>query len=99
MSLQVFLMLLLVVSVFTSLTVEAIKKFVGSNHTISCNIVAGITAVVLSVAVGVFYCILAEVSFNSHILVYLITLTFLSWLCSMVGYDKVIQAITQVTKK
>ena len=99
MTIEVFLMLLLAVSVFTSLTVEAIKNFMGEKYNAPSNILAGITAVILSVVVGVFYCILASVAFSSHIVIILIALVFLSWLCSMVGYDKVIQAITQIKTK
>ena len=99
MTLEVFLMLLMVVSVFTSLVVEAIKKFVGEKYNASSNLVAGIVAIVLGVVVGVFYCILAEIAFSMNIIILLIALVFLSWLCAMVGYDKVIQAITQVKTK
>lgn len=99
MTLEVFLMLLLVVSVFTSLTVEAIKKFIGEKYSASSNIVAGITSVVLGTVIGAFYCILAEVAFTSQLVIILIALVFLSWLCAMVGYDKVIQAITQLKTK
>lgn len=99
MTLEVFLMLLLAVSIFTSLVVEGIKKFVGEKYHASSNLVAGIVAIVLGVVVGVFYCILAEIAFSTNIIIILIALVFLSWLCAMVGYDKVIQAITQVKTK
>ena len=96
MSMQVFLMLLLAVSILTSLTVEALKKFIGDKFSYSSNVLAGITAVVLSAIVGIFYCIMANVAFNSQIIILLIALVFLSWLCAMVGYDKVMQAIAQI---
>ena len=96
MSMQVFLMLLLAVSILTSLTVEALKKFIGDKFNYSPNVLAGITAVVLSAIVGIFYCIMANVAFSSQIIILLIALVFLSWLCAMVGYDKVIQAIAQI---
>lgn len=99
MTLEVFLMLLLVVSIFTSLVVEGIKKFVGEKYNASSNLVAGIVAIVLGAVVGVFYCILAEVAFSTNIIIILIALVFLSWLCAMVGYDKVVQAITQIKLK
>lgn len=99
MTLEVFLMLLLAISIFTSLTVEAIKKFVGDKYKAPSNLVAGIVSVVLSVVVGVFYCILAEIAFSTQIILVLIALVFLSWLCAMVGYDKVVQAITQLKTK
>ena len=76
--------------------VEAVKKFIGDKFHHSSNVLAGITAVVLSTIVRIFYCVMANVAFNSHIVIILIALVFLSWLCAMVGYDKVIQAITQI---
>ena len=96
MSIQVFLTLLLAVSIFTSLVVEALKKCIGDKFNYSSNILAGVSAIVLSVCAGVFYCIMAQIAFNSQIVIVLIALVFLSWLCAMVGYDKVIQAITQL---
>ena len=98
-TLEVFLMLLTVMSIFTSLVVEGIKKFVGEKYNASSNLVAGIVAIVLGVVIGVFYCILAEITFSTNIIIILIALVFLSWLCAMVGYDKVIQAITQIKTK
>lgn len=93
MTMQVFLMLLLIVSVLVSLTVEALKKMLNKT---SENIMAAIVSVVISIVAGIFYCILAEVAFSAQIAVYLIALIFLSWLCAMLGYDKVIQALNQI---
>ena len=52
-------------------------------------------SLVLSVAVGAAYIILTESAINAQMAVYLIALMLLSWLSAMVGYDKVIQAISQ----
>lgn len=98
-TMEVFLMLLLVVSIFTSLAVEAVKKIAGEKYNASSNIVAGIIAIVLGLAVGIFYCVMAQIAFTTQIVVVLIALVFLSWLCAMIGYDKVIQAINQVKGK
>ena len=98
-TLEVFLILLLTVSIFTSLVVEGIKKFVGDRYNASSNLLAGIVSIALGCVVGVFYCVLAEVTFNANIIIILIALVFLSWLCAMVGYDKVVQAITQIKTK
>jgi uncharacterized membrane protein YkgB len=96
MTLQVFLMLLLIVSVLTGLTVEGAKKLLDEyNKTYHANALAGIVSVVLSVLVGAGYEILISGNLTATIAVYLIALVFLSWLCSMVGYDKVVQAISQ----
>lgn len=96
MSLQVFLMLLLIVSVLTGLTVEGVKKLLDERgKSYHANALAGIVSVVLSVLVGAGYEILISGNLTATIAVYLIALVFLSWLCAMVGYDKVIQAISQ----
>ncbi len=55
-------------------------------------------AVGLSVLVSVGYLVLTEAAFNAKMAVCLIALMLLSWLSAMVGYDKVIQAITQFKK-
>lgn len=96
MSLETFLMLLLIISVFTSLFTEAIKKFIGSSALPSNNVVAGVVSIVLSILVNAGYLILTGAVLNSKMLVYLIALVLLSWLSAMVGYDKVVQAITQL---
>lgn len=96
---EVFLFLLLITSVMTSLFVEGIKKMLGDKYKFSSNVLAGIVAIVVGIVVGVFYIILAEITFNAQMVVYFITLVALSWLCAMVGYDKVVQAITQLKIK
>lgn len=98
MTWKVFLTLLLVISTLTSLVVEALKKFIGEDKKYSSNLIAGLVAIVLSVAVGICYCIFFEITFSSQIIIYIIALVLFSWLCSMLGYDKVIQSITQLKK-
>lgn len=62
---------------------------------VSENLLAGVVAVILSIAVDTGYMILTETLMNEKMAVILIALVLLSWLCAMVGYDKVIQAISQ----
>lgn len=93
---DVFLFLLFMVSVLTSLFVEAIKKAIGDKYNYSSNILAGIVSIVLSVLVSVFYYILTDMTFSASLAVYFVALTLLSWLCAMVGYDKVLQAVKQI---
>ena len=99
MTLEVFLGLLLAVSIFTGLVVEGIKKFVGEKYNASSNVVAGVVAIVLGAVFGVCYCILAEVAITAQLIVILIALVFLCWLCAMIGYDNVVQAILQIKAK
>lgn len=99
MTLQTFLLGLLIVSTLTALLTEALKKvFQERDITYYPNALAGYSAVGLSVAVGVAYIILTDLRLNAEMAVYLIALIFLSWLSAMVGYDKVVQAISQFKK-
>lgn len=86
-----------VVSIFTGLVTEGIKKLLEeSKKTYKANFLAGGVAVALSLLVGVGYIILMEAQINSKMAVYLIALILLSWLSAMVGYDKVIQSLGQI---
>lgn len=97
MNIEHFLMLLIGVSVFTALVTEAIKKIMDeSGKVYKSNILAGAVSVVLSVLAGAGYMVMAEAQINAKMAVILIALVLLSWLCAMVGYDKVMQAISQI---
>lgn len=96
MSLEVFLLGLLIVSTLTGLFTEAIKKWLDERgEKYYPNALAGYVAIGLSIAVGIAYIILVGAALNAQTAVYLIALILLSWLCAMVGYDKVMQAIAQ----
>ena len=96
MTLSMFLMLLLMVSTFTGLVTEAVKKWMRERgRRYHANTLAGYVAAVLAVAASVAYIILAEANVDVQMAVYFVALVFLSWLAAMVGYDKVIQAISQ----
>lgn len=95
-SVQVFLLGLLVVSTLTGLVTEAIKKLLAEhNKSYYSNTLACIVALVLSVGVGVGYVLFTNIAFTTQIIIYLIALAFMSWLCALVGYDKVIQTVSQ----
>lgn len=97
MSLELFLLGLMIISIFTGLFTEGIKMLLEDMKVqYHSNILAGGVAVVLSALVGAGYMILTETQINDKMAVYLIALVLLSWLASMVGYDKVIQAIAQL---
>lgn len=96
MSLEIFLLGLLIVSTLTGLFTEAIKKWLDERgRKYYSNALAGYVAIGLSIAVGIAYIILVGAVLNAQTAVYLIALILLSWLCAMVGYDKVMQAIAQ----
>ena len=101
MSLETFLLLLLTVSIFDGLFTEAVKMVLNSLKIefISSNILAGIVSVFLSFLTYMLYMITAGFYFDTQSVIYLIALILLSWLSAMVGYDKVVQAIIQITTK
>lgn len=97
---ETFLVGLLVVSTLTSLVTEAIKKILNSkNAKHDSNILAGIVAAGLSLMVGTGYVIMNGIAFSAQTVVCIIALMFMSWLCAMVGYDKVVQVITSFKTK
>ena len=95
-SLHVFMLGVLITSTMTGLATEAIKKILAEySKNYYANTLAGIVSVILSVAIGVGYMMISGISFTSQSIVYLVALVFISWLCAMVGYDKVVQTISQ----
>ena len=100
MSTGVFLTLLMIVSVFTSLFTEAVKVVLDGmgKKFPSSNVLAGVVALVLSVLICVAFSTQYEVPFTDKVAVYYAALVLLGWLSAMVGYDKVIQAFTQIQK-
>ncbi len=100
MTTDIFLMLLMAVSVLTGLFTEAVKSVLDALGLKfpSSNILAGIVAVVLSALVSVAFSVLYDIPATEKVAVCYVALALLSWLSAMVGYDKVIQALTQIGK-
>ena len=100
MTTDIFLMLLMATSVLTGLFTEATKSVLdvlGLKFP-SSNVLAGIVAVVLSVLVSVAFSVLYDIPATEKVTVCYAALALLSWLSAMVGYDKVVQALTQIGK-
>ena len=98
MTLHVFLIMLLACSIFTTLTVEGIKNMFVGGKVNKANILAAIVAIVIAVIIGFGYAAIFMVAITVQYVISIIALCFLSWLCAMIGYDKVVQAITQITE-
>lgn len=95
-NIEVLMLGLLIISTLTGLVTEAVKSIlVEHNVTYRANTLVGLVSLVLSVAISVGYVVITGIGFTSQIIVCVIGLVFMSWLCAMVGYDKVIQAISQ----
>jgi hypothetical protein len=87
----------MITSALASLVTEAIKKILKEHQiTYHANTLTGIVATVLSLCAGVGYILFTGIPFNAQSIIYVIALIFLSWLCSMVGYDKVTQTLSQI---
>ena len=83
----------------TTLITEAVKKMIPAQTEYSKNILAGLVAIVVGVLVSIGYCILTHTAATSEVVVYAVCLVILSWICAMIGYDKVIQTLTQIRDK
>ena len=97
MTFDLFLLGLMIASTLTALVTEALKKLFDG-YDCSANVMASLSAIGVSVIIGAVYIILTEATLNAQMAVYLIALVLLSWLSAMVGYDKVVQAISQIKK-
>lgn len=96
MNLQTFVLGLLISSTLTSLTTEGVKKILTEKKkNYYANTLAGIVALVISAAIGICYVIVTDIGFSAAVVVTIVALIFMSWLSAMVGYDKVVQAISQ----
>ena len=91
---------LMLVSALTGLIVQAIKVAMAEHHAEmkKPNTVAGIVAVILSNVLGVGYVIYTATPLNTQIVLTIIALAGLSWLCAMLGYDKVMQTLAQLKR-
>ena len=62
----------------------------------SSNILAAIVAVVTAGGICAGYIILHGLSLTAEIWVYIVAIVVLTWLCSMLGFDKIIQTLKQI---
>lgn len=96
MSLSFLTTALLGVSLLTNLTVEAIKTLLNKKDVeYSSNVLAVITSVMLACASSAIYLVLNNIAFTAEIAIEILILVYLSFLVSTVGYDKVIETISQ----
>lgn len=81
-------------SVLTTLTVEGIKKILNSKEIkYNADVLAAVTAVVLTVIVSICYIIFNSIAVTPQVVITVIAMAFLSFLGATQGYDKVIASI------
>ena len=92
-----FLLMLMLTASMTTLITEALKKMLSDLHkSVPNNLLAGAVSIVTSGGISAGYIILNEVQLNAATGVHIAALILLSWLCAMLGYDKVKQTLTQI---
>ncbi len=97
MSIEIFMMLLLLISTLTGLVTEAVKVHAADyGRRIKPNTTAGIVAIVTSAGVAIAYVLFTGQIVTIKVIVSIVALVFMSWLCAMVGYDKVVQTLAQM---
>ena len=99
MTTTTFLMLLSSFSVLSGLVTEGIKRLISDKANMSYNIIALVVALVIGGVGSAVYYQLNAIPFNLNNIIYLVLMGLASGLCSMVGFDKIKQAIEQITSK
>lgn len=99
MTVEILLIALVTISSLSALVAEAIKKILDEyNKTYRTNTLVGICAFVVSIIVAALYLMFTGTAITMSVIASIIAVTLLSWLCAMVGYDKVVQALAQFKK-
>lgn len=99
MNITMFLILLSSFSIISSLVTEGIKNIVSDKVNLSFNLVALVTALIVGGGGTAVYYQLNAIPFTMNNIIYMVLMGLASGLVSMVGFDKVKQAITQITNK
>lgn len=100
MTVETFLILLTALSIVTGLVTEGMKKLFDSVQAVyASNIMALCVAVVVGGAGTAIFYIVNGIAFTSLNVICLILMMGANWLGAMLGYDKVIQAINQISNK
>lgn len=93
MTISVVSFILMVCSILTGLIVEAIKKmFVVSMP----NILAAVVSVIVGSFISIGYIMYNSIAIDINAVLYIVSTIVLSWLSAMLGYDKVMQTLSQI---
>lgn len=99
MTTTMFLILLSAFSVISGLVVEGIKKIINDKSNFSYNIIALVVSLIVGGIGTIVYYQLNEIVFTVNNIIYAILMGLASGLTATIGYDKVKQAILQITEK
>lgn len=99
MNTTTFLILLSSFSVISGLVTEGIKNITTDTVNLSYNIIALVTALIIGGGGTAIYYQLNTIPFTVNNIIYIVLMGMASGLVSMVGFDKVKQALEQLTNK
>ena len=99
MTTTTFLMLLSAFSVLSGLVTEGIKKLISDKANMSYNIIALIVSLIVGGDGRAIYYQLNAIPFDVNNVIYMILMGLASGLCSLVGFDKIKQAVEQIVGK
>lgn len=96
MTFGLFMFLLAAFSTLTGLVTEAAKKLISDKTNYSANVLALVIALAIGIiGTGIYYQLMS-IAFTLNNIIYMVLMGLGSALVSMVGYDKVKQAIAQI---
>ena len=97
MTVEMSLIILAGCAIVTSLLTEGIKKFLDKKKVLyASNTLVFFVALIVGCGTTALYYVNYQIPFNALNSVYLALMGVANWLGSMLGYDKVKQAITQI---
>ena len=97
MTITIFILGITICSAFTALVTEAVKKMIGEKS--NPNVIAAICSTIVAVITAIVYAVFTGITVDTTYIVAGILLVIFSWIGAMVGYDKLIQTIRQITGK
>lgn len=97
MTVTMFIMLVTICSIVSGFLTQGVKVwFANANKLYSANLLALINAAVVGCGGTILSYMLLSIPFNAANIACIFLMTGSVWLGSMIGYDKVMQLITQI---
>lgn len=96
MDITIFIALLFAFSAITGVIVQAIKQLITDKQNMSYNILAVVIALIVGICGTAIYYQFNSILYTTNSIIMMILLGLGSALCSMVGYDKIVQTIQQI---
>lgn len=98
MTVTLFITIISVAALVTSLLTEAIKKFyTNAEKDYSANVIALVNAIIVGCGGTAVVYMLTGIPWTVNNIICMVLMGVAVWIGSMIGYDKVIQTIQQAT--